>query len=128
MRYINLTDAEFQTLQEGQRNSPNAVFRQRCSCLVLSYQGCCIQQLAKLYQTRTHTIRTWFDRYEQIGLVGLRILPGRGRKALLQNIHQSLVEEVVSSNRQSLQQASLQVSQQLEQSVSKGQLKAFLKS
>jgi transposase len=128
MRYISLTDTELLTLQEGQRNHRNAVFRQRCSCLLLSYQGCRILQLAKLYQTRTHTIRTWFDRYEQMGLVGLRVLPGRGRKSVLQASHQSIVEAALATNRQSLKQVSLEVSQQVGQAVSKGQLKAFLKS
>ena len=128
MRYISLSEEEVLTLQEGQRHHPNAVFRQRCSCLLLSYQGCRILQLAKLYQTRTHTIRTWFDRYEQMGVVGLRVLPGRGRKSLLQSTHQPIVEAIVASNRQSLKQANLEVSQQVGQTVSKGQLKAFLKS
>jgi len=128
MRYVSLTDSEVLTLQEGQRNHGNAVFRQRCSCMLLSHQGCRIIQLAKLYQTRTHTIRTWFDRYEQMGIVGLRVLPGRGRKAVLEFAHQPIVEEIVSTNRQSLKQASLELSQQVGQPVSKGQLKAFLKS
>jgi transposase len=128
MRYISLTDAEVLTLQEGQGKSANAVFRQRCSFLLLSYQGCRITQLAKLYQTRTHTIRTWFDRYEQMGIVGLRVLPGRGRKSVLQATHQPMVEIALATNRQSLKQASLEVSQQVGQPVSKGQLKAFLKS
>ena len=128
MRYMALNDEDVLTLQEGQRNSVNAIFRQRCSCLLLSHQGCCITQLAKLYQTRTHTIRTWFDRYEQMGIVGLRVLPGRGRKSILQATHQPIINAVLATNRQSLKQASLEVSQQLGQSVSKGQLKAFLKS
>jgi transposase len=128
MRYVSLTDSEVLTLQEGQRKSSNAVFRQRCSCLLLSHQGCRITQLAQLYQTRTHTIRTWFDRYEQMGIVGLRVLPGRGRKPLLQVTHQPIVEEILLTNRQSLKQASLEVSQQVGQPISKGQLKAFLKS
>jgi transposase len=128
MRYMSLTDDEVLTLQEGQRNSVNAVFRQRCSCLLLSYQGCRITQLATLYQTRTHTIRTWFDRYEQMGIVGLRVLPGRGRKSVLQATHQPIVETALATNRQNLKQVSLEVSQQVGQPVSKGQLKAFLKS
>ena len=122
MRYFSLTDSEVLTLQEGQRNHPNAVFRQRCSCLLLSHQSCLITPLAKLYQT--HTIRTWFDRYDQMGIVGLRVLPGRGRQPLLQATHQPMVEAVLATNRQSLKQ----VSQQVGQPVSKGQLKAFLKS
>jgi transposase len=128
MRYVSLTDSEVLTLQEGQRHHRNAVFRQRCSCLLLSHQGCSIIHLAKLYQTRTHTIRTWFDRYEQMGIVGLRILPGRGRKSVLQATHQPLVEAALATNRQNLNQVSLELSQQVGQAVSKGQVKAFLKS
>ena len=65
MRYISLREEEVLTLQDGQRHHCNSVFRQRCTCLLLSHQGLCITQLAKLYQTRTHSIRSWFDRYEQ---------------------------------------------------------------
>ena len=128
MRYLSLNDFEALTLREGQRNSTNAGFRQRCTCLLLSHQRCSIQQLASLYRTRSHTIRTWLDRYEKMGLVGLRVLPGRGRKPRLDSTHQALVEAAVRHNRQSLRQASLEVSQSVGQAVSKAQLKAFLKS
>ena len=128
MRYLSLDDSEALTLREGQRNSANAVFRQRCTCLLLSHQRCSIQQLASLYRTRSHTVRAWLDRYEEMGLVGLRVLPGRGRKPLLGPTHQPLVEAAVGHNRQSLRQASLEVSQSVGQAVSKAQLKAFLKS
>jgi transposase len=128
MRYISLIEEEVLTLQEGEGNSNTSVFRQRCTCLLLSQPGCLITQLAKLYQSRTHTIGNWFDRYQQMGIVGFRVLPGGGRKAVLPATDQPLVEAIVASNGQSLKQASLEVSQQVGQAVSKGQLKAFLKS
>jgi len=37
-----------------------------------------------------------------MGIVGLRVLPGRGRKAVLQATHQPIVEAIVASNGQSL--------------------------
>jgi transposase len=128
MRYIHLSEAEQVTLQEAVRNHPSAIVRSRSQSLLLSHRGYAVQELARLNQVRTRTIYEWFSRWQSIGLVGLRITTGRGRKAVLQAQHTPLVEETVSLDCQDLKQASVVLSETLAIPISKGQLKRFLKS
>jgi hypothetical protein len=63
-----------------------------------------------------------------MGLVGLRITKGRGRKSVLQAQHVLLVEETLTLDCQDLKQASYVLSEELATPISKGQLKRFLKT
>ncbi|MBC7922762.1 MAG: helix-turn-helix domain containing protein [Ferruginibacter sp.] len=128
MRYIELTSTEELTLQEAVRNHPNALFRQRSQALLLSHRNYGVPELARLYQVRTRTLYEWFSRWQSIGLVGLRITKGRGRKPILLPEHIPLVVDALRLDCQNLQQASVEVSQQVGALVSKGQVKRFLKS
>ena len=128
MRYIQLSETEQVTLQEAVRNHPSAIVRTRSQALLLSHRRYPVKELARLHQVRTRTIYEWFSRWQAIGLVGLRITQGRGRKSVLQAVHTPLVEETLTLDCQDLKQASLTLSETLETPISKGQLKRFLKS
>ena len=83
MRYITLTEEEQTTLEQGYRNHGKHHFRQRCHSLLLSGRGIQVKEIAALYGVRTRTVYSWMDRWEQMGLSGLQIQPGRGLKAAL---------------------------------------------
>ncbi len=83
MRYIKLTIEEKETLEQGCRNHPKFHVRQRFQSLLLSNDGWKVNAIATLQHTRTRTIYTWMNRWSEIGIVGLFILPGRGVKSLL---------------------------------------------
>lgn len=74
---------ETQTLEHGYRNHGKHHFRQRCHSLLLSARGVEVKQIAELCSVRTRTVYFWMDRWEQMGLGGLSIQPGRGLKAAL---------------------------------------------
>lgn len=128
MRYIKLTEAEQVTLQEAVHNHPRPIVRARSQALLLSHRGYAVKELARLYQVRTRTIYEWFSRWQSIGLVGLRITKGRGRKSVLEAQHALLVEEALTLDCQDLKQVSLVLSEELATPISKGQLKRFLKT
>ena len=128
MRYIQLSEEEQVTLQEAVRNHPSSIVRTRSQALLLSHRRYSVKELARLHQVRTRTIYEWFSRWQSLGLVGLRITQGRGRKATLQPVHRPLVVETLTLDCQDLKQASLALSDSLATPVSKGQLKRFLKS
>lgn len=128
MRYINLTEAQQVTLQEAVGNHTSPIVRARSQALLLSNRGYAVKELARVYQVRTRTIYDWFSRWQSMGLVGLRITKGRGRKSVLQAQHTLLVEETLALDCQDLQQASLVLSEELATPISKGQLKRFLKT
>ena len=83
MRYIKLNKEEEQTLEQGLRNHSKHHFRQRCQALLLSGQGKPVKELAVMYSVRTRTIYSWMDRWEDMGIAGLAIQPGRGVKPTL---------------------------------------------
>lgn len=128
MRYIHLSETEQVTLQEAVRNHPSAIVRTRSQALLLSHRRYPVKELARLHQVRTRTLYEWFSRWQAIGLVGLRITQGRGRKSVLQALHTPLVVETLTLDCQHLKQASLTLSETLEMPISKGQVKRFLKS
>ena len=128
MRYIELRASEQITLEEGFQNPPNAIVRTRSQCLLLSARLYRVKALSALYQVRTRTLYEWFWRWQSMGIVGLRISEGRGRKAVLQALHLPLVVETLSLDSQDLKQASVHLSQELTMPISKGEVKRFLKS
>ena len=128
MRYIQLSESEQVTLQEAVRNHPSAIVRARSQALLLSHRKYAVKELAHLYEVRTRTIYEWFSRWQILGLVGLRITQGRGRKATLQALHTPLIVKTLTLDCQDLRQASVQLSEELAVPISKGQLKRFLKN
>ena len=84
MRYVSkLTEFELVTLQEAQKNSMKVHFRNRCLAIELSSRGKSGVYIANLLSTRPETIYTWMNRWESMGITGLKILSGRGLKAKL---------------------------------------------
>lgn len=83
MRYVKLSQTERTTLEEGYKNHTKSHVRQRCQALLLSDEGWKVPEIARLHHVRTRTIYTWMNRWQEKGIVGLMILPGRGLKPKL---------------------------------------------
>lgn len=131
MLYIsNLPDEERQTLEEGHRNGKKAYFRNRCQCILLSFSGFEVKELASIYSTRTRTIYDWIHRYEQYGFLGLKIKPGRGLKAPLEDITPEQViqvKEQLKKNPQSLREVATSLSDTFGFKITKSSLKRYVK-
>jgi len=91
MRYISLTEAERTTLGQCYRNHSKHHLRARCHSLLLSDSGMPVKQITELFSVRTRTVYFWMNRWEQMGLCGLWIQPGRGVKAKLKVADRELV-------------------------------------
>lgn len=129
-RYIISNNEEVNTLGEAVKNHGKAYFRMRCESILLSHRGYKVVEIAQLQQVRTHTVRAWMDSWEQKGLAGLQIASGRGRKAAIQLCNTALVEQIqqeLSGNPQSLAQVGEQIRKNTGLSLSKDQLKRFIK-
>lgn len=94
-RFIQLTSKETVTLQEGMKNGTAHLFRKRCHCLILSSEGYQVRDLAQVLDVSSNTIYEWFNRWEKKGIVGLRDLPGKGRKPILSLADFALVKQRV---------------------------------
>lgn len=74
----------------------------------MSDDGVSAPEIARFFRTRSRTVYTWFNRQETAGVVGLMILPRRGRSAVLNDCDADkigIIEEAVSESPQSLREA-----------------------
>ena len=127
-KFIELSDAEKITLQEGEKNGKARAFRKRCHCLRLSSQGYQVKELASIFRVSEISIYTWFKRWEAAGIVGLRDKAGRGRKPILRDEDLSIIKEKVQENAQRLKIAREKLKAELGREFSTKTLKRFLKS
>lgn len=93
-RYIILSDSDNLAIVNGIKNGKTHHFRERCRAIDFSNKGQKIPQIAFLLEKRCETIRHWFDKWEQQGLSGLHIQPGRGLKPTLNTKDENLIAEV----------------------------------
>jgi transposase len=127
-KFIELTEDEKITLQEGEKNGKAQTFRQRCQCLRLSSEGYQVKELASIFRVSEISIYTWFKRWEAGGIVGLRDKAGRGRRAIFKAEDFVIVKEAVQENAQRLKIAREKLKEELGREFSVKTLKRFLKS
>jgi transposase len=131
MLYISaLSSEEKQTLNEGYSNSKKKYFRDRCQCMLLSSEGFKIKALSLIYKTRTHTISTWIHRYAEQGILGLKILQGRGLKTQMNTLNIEQIEIIkveIRRNPQNLRDVATVLSLLFGFKITKLMLKSYLK-
>lgn len=74
------------------------------------------------------SINKWVKRYSELGISGLRNLPGQGRKSILDESSIELVKLSVQKERQRLSQAKHMIEEQLGKRFDLKTLKRFLKN
>ncbi len=127
-KFIQLTEEEKITLQEGMKNGKAHLFRERSHCLLLSNDGYEVKDLAVVFRVSQITIYGWLNRWERRGLVGLRDKPGKGRKPILTGEDLPKVKQRVQENAQQLREARLKLKEELKRDFSEKTLRRFLKS
>jgi transposase len=129
VRLIKISDKERKSLEQGLRTSDNHGFRRRCELVLLKSEGRSSQQVAAIVKMHPVTVSHWLSRYEQDGLEGLKIKPGRGRKPILDaDKDVVIVRKAVEKERQRLKQAKLIIEKELHKEMSLKTIKRFLKA
>ena len=130
MRYIKLEESERQELEKVYQTHSKSHVRQRAHCLLLSARGYRIPLLARIFSTRTHTIRSWFNRWESEGIEGLEIRSGRGLKPAINEDDTAFVtsiREEVSADPRNLSRVVEKLNARWGTALSVGQVKNFIK-
>jgi transposase len=125
-----LPSSERATLEEIFRNHKKPYLRNRAQCMLLRADGLKVSELAKIYDTREHTIYEWLKLYEKKSFIGLKIVKGRGLKSKMKDLDSSKIEiikEEIKRNPQSLQQVSSILSEKFGFIITKIMLKRYLK-
>jgi transposase len=89
----------------------------RSSSEVAEILGCC-----------EGVVNSWMNRYQAEGMTGLQTKPGRGRKAILDEVNDAAtIREVVQANRQRLSVAKVELEEALAKQFSQKTLERHLK-
>ena len=80
---VVLTTAQRAELLAARDHDPRPYVRERASGVLKVADGASVRQVAHtglLRWRRPETVRAWIGRYQQAGLAGFDVAPGRGRK------------------------------------------------
>ena len=84
--------------------------------------------MTEIFQVSANTVYGWLNRWEGKGIVGLRDLPGRGRKPILGAADLAQVKQRVQANAQQLRVARVALKADLEREFSDKTLRRYLKN
>ena len=129
-RYIHLTPEQKVALEKAYKTGTSHDYRNRCHCILLSSQGWSTIELKNFFQVSQLTIYLWFNRYEEEGIAGLQIRPGRGRKRKLDidnKDHVKVVKAGLSKENRSIKQLKEDLESELGTSIGDTTIRDFLK-
>jgi transposase len=129
--FLSLSDDERAALEKAARHGPSYSFRLRCQAVLLKTDAQNKRTslaIAKQLGCCEMSVNDWLKRYQQEGLTGLKVKPGRGRKPIL-NKEEDLaaVRLAVQGSRQRISLAKAELQQELGKEFSTQTLKKFLK-
>jgi len=94
MRFVkNLCFPQIKLLRRIYKESKKHHVRQRAHCILLSYQGVPVSELAKIFGKTPRTIYTWLNLWEKYHFAGLYEKKGRGRRQKLSARMQAKVRQ-----------------------------------
>jgi transposase len=128
---LSLPDAERTALEKAAKHGPSHSFRLRCQAVLLKtdpQNKRTALAIAKRLGCCEMSVNDWIKRYQQEGLLGLKVKPGRGRKAILsQETDLAAVRLAIQGSRQRISLAKAELQQELGKEFSTQTLKKFLK-
>jgi len=95
MLFAKVNNAAKKELKQALRNADQTKWYQRLKVIDLSGQGQTVPELAKLFDLKQATVRSYIKRYNADGLSGLRPNYGPGRPAKI-SLDKEQLEELLS--------------------------------
>ena len=131
-RFIEkLTEAQKSALEKGYRTGKSHLYRRKCHCILLSHERNTVKELATFFKVSQHSIYKWFNLWEDKGLKGLELKPGRGRPPKLKSTDEEQVKQVktlVKNEPKNLNRVVGQIKSEMHIDLSKKTLQRFLKN
>ena len=129
MRFIqNLSPETIHLLQRVYQKSKHHRVRQRAQCILLSYQGYMINELAHIFNVDRVTIHNWFRNWESRRFAGLYDKKGKGRHQTFNQEQKEQIREWIKLYPKNLNKVIELVKQEFDLSTSRSTLKRILKS
>ncbi len=129
MRFVeNLCWLQIKLLHRIHKESKKHHVRQRAQCILLSYQGYQVNELAGIFRRTKRTIYEWLNQWEAHHFAGLYDSKGRGRKPKLDDDQQRQVKEWVKEYPKNPKKIVALVREEYEISVSRRTINRILHS
>ncbi len=126
---ITLDDKQRAALEDGYRHDRSHTFRRHCQMVLLKAEGRKSKEIAAIFDCCQKSVNDWLHRYQQLGIAGLRIKGGRGRKSILSEAADAArVRHAVTEHRQRISQAKAALERDLGKEFSTRTLVRFLKN
>jgi len=127
-KVIQLSDVQRQELTDSHQSGKSHAFRERCQMILLKSEKRTSAEIAGFLGCHKITVNGWVRRFEAEGIEGLKMRPGRGRRAILQvSTDLSRVRAAVERSRQRISLAKAELEAELQKPFSTTTLKRFLK-
>jgi transposase len=128
VKKLELTKEQHEALRQGYETGKSHAYRKRCHMMVLKSEARSSVDVAEILDCCEMVVNTWVNRYQAEGINGLQTKPGRGRKAILDEVKDAAkIREVVQANRQRLSVATAELEEALEKQFSQKTLERHLK-
>jgi len=127
----NLSSAQKSALQKGYAHGKSPIFRRKCHCILLSNTGKSVKELSIIFGISETSIRKWLRQWEQEGIDGLHLKPGRGRKPKLDlnnAVHTSKVKTLVENEPKNINKVKAEIESSFGIQMCKRTLTRFLKN
>ena len=128
---LTLPDDARAALEKAAKHGPAYSFRLRCQAVLLKTDPDNKRSalaIAKQLGCCEMSVNDWIKRYQEHGLAGLKVKPGRGRKPILnKETDLAAVRRAVAGSRQRISLAKAELQQELGKEFSAQTLKKFLK-
>ena len=129
MRFVkDLCWLQIRLLSRIHKESKKHHVRRRAHCILLSYQGYQVNELAKILDREERTIYTWLNQWERCHFAGLYDKKGRGRKPKLNTEQQYQVKEWTKEHPKNLRKIVALVREEYGISVSRRTIKRILRN
>ncbi|EDN66470.1 Transposase, IS630 [Beggiatoa sp. PS] len=123
-----LTEEQTNELKDIIKNSEKARTRQRAHAILLSSDGFSVGEIAKICKVDRDTISRWIDKWEQLGLEGLKDKPRPGNPGILIQSEKQLVIELCKETPRSIPCIIAALFEKTGKRVSNSTIKRILKS
>ena len=128
IKIIQLSGERRQALEDGYRHGVSHAFRERCQMILLKSEKRTSAEIASFLNCHKITVHEWVKRYQAEGIDGLKMRPGRGRRAILSAATDlEAVRAAVVRSRQRISLAKTELEAELQKPFSTATLKRFLK-
>ncbi len=128
---LTLPEGERAALEKASKHGPSHSFRLRCQAVLLKTDAQnkrTALAIAKQLNCCEMSVNDWVKRYQEHGLLGLKVKSGRGRKPILnKDTDLAAIRRAVQGSRQRLTLAKAELEQELGKEFSTQTLKKFLK-